>query len=258
MSDTSGRVNFGSLKGRIRREAHDYVSGGSQPASVGKGSEGAAAAAASEQTPIAAKVQALALGGVAKALVWTPLHVEKLLEKAFLESELIEYLKLLAESVELSSASGLDEVINRFNVKGNSALITLQIRIRGEVRDKISTEFAGAAARAFQTGSTKWATKLAHRSNPTRIKIQDLVKAVSKQVDDALISSPSLILQLYGERLLESALPGGDAHHKAVEDAKFSYRKQLAEFMKQHNDAQYWGSATIARTVKKFTGSLLM
>jgi hypothetical protein len=243
MSDTSGRINFGTVKTKIRLEIRKRRSG--EP---------------TNRKPISIereKPTKTLNTDLPRELVWNPLHEDGLLEKAFIDSELIPFLKQMAQFIETTAIYGLDAVGREFEVEGETAFSTLQRNIREKMALQTTTEFDGAAKRAFQVGSTKWAAKLLNQTDPTKFKINMVVKAVRRDVNYALILSPALILRDYGERLLIGALPGGNTNKKVVDDAIDGYHQQFDDFMKEHSTAEEWGSQVISNTVGKYVKLLL-
>lgn len=184
-------------------------------------------------------------------VVWSTLKNRGVLRQAF-GSEIIAYLKLLAEFVEVSASGGLEAVEKRFDVEAESGFSRLQRIIRQQVESKAPSAFAGPAKRSFNTGSINWAKKIVHVTDPLKIKVGKLVAAVAVNPDQSLIGSPTSILREYGRRLLEGALPGGDSNRRVVDQALKTFDSQFAAFMSDHNNPDEWRSDTLAVTVAEF------
>lgn len=266
MSDTSGRVSYEPQIRRVIKEALDDIDvrargKGSRTPRTGKGRSGKELAPGGDSPsigaggePISTTPAPLIIDPVPQ-VVWSTLQARGVLGEAF-ESEVIAYLKRLAEFIEISSSAGMDGVKKRFNVEPDSGLLRLQRIIREEVESKATTQFGRAAKRAFHIGSINWAKKLLHVSDPLRIKIGKLMEAVARNPDFALILSPTLILKEYGRRLLESALPGGDTNKRVVDNAIKSFIGHFEIFMAQHKNPDEWRSDTLASTVRQYENLL--
>ena len=249
MTDSGGRVVYDPrIKRRIKKELQIEVR-----APAGGGDGGGSGATAKESK--GAKSAVVPTGISIPRTVWLTLNAEGTLQKAFDESGIVEYLKRLAEFVERASDGGMEAVKQRFGVEAESGLMSLQRVIRKEVASQItgqSESLEKAAARAFHNGSINWSKKLVGVADPLRVKVGKLAEAAARNPDQALIQSPTFILKEYGKRLLESALPGGDATRQIVARALKSFEQQFEAFMKDHNNADEWRSDTLAATVKEF------
>jgi hypothetical protein len=241
MSDTSGRIKYSPSRKKSIKVKTEAVS-------LSLGGGGRAKASTKQAVPGTPIIQL----NLPKELVWGLLHDDGLLTKAYNDSELIAFLKLMAEFIEMSADSGLEAVVEKFNVETDSSFSLLQRRIREQIDQQHSSEFNGAAKRAFQVGSTTWAGRLLKQTDPTKFKLARLVEVVRQQVEMALLLAPRLILQDYGERLLTSALPGGEGNRKVVEATIKAFRQQFNSFMEEHKDPAEWVSDKIAATVKKY------
>jgi hypothetical protein len=267
MSDTSGRVSYEPrIKQAIKKVLSELdVSSRKRSRSRGsrKGRSGASGVGGVGGSPTPAGTVTQPVPTIPPApppivihdpieeVVWSTLQARGVLGEAF-ESEIIAYLKRLAQFIEISSSDGMDGVTKRFDVKPESGFYSFQRKIRQEVGSKSASRFAGAAGRSFHSGSINWAKKFVHVSDPLKIKIGKLAEAVARNADDALIKSPTFILREYGKRLLESALPGGETNRKVVDAAIRSFFARFATFMEQHNNADDWRSDTLASTVKQY------
>lgn len=251
MTDTGGHNPFDArIKREIKKELRMEVR-------VPGGSGGGGAAKDSKKKgPRSAVVPA---GISVPRTVWLTLNSDGTLQKAFDDSGIIEYLKRLAVFVELSSDGSIEAVKKRFDVDTESGLLRLQRIIRKEVAAVTtgqSESLERAAAKSFHNGSIEWAKKLVGVADPLRVKVGKLVEAAARNPDQALILSPTFILKEYGKRLLESAIPGGDATRQIVARALKSFEQQFDAFMKNHNNADEWRSDTLAATVKEFQNLL--
>lgn len=192
-------------------------------------------------------------GGPLKARdVWVPLKKNVDLRNAFLRSEITSLLKTFAHMIETAADKGMDGVGKEFDVEADSAFSTLQRTIRHSAAERHNTEYSDAAARAFQLGTTAWAGKLLHKTDPTKFKINPLVEAIRSDTAAALTTAAELILREYGERLLRSAVPGGTTDNTDVRAVLKDYRQQFRSFMEQNPDAEAWGSATLVATLQKY------
>jgi len=249
MTDAGSRITYDAqLKRKIKKELQLEVRV--------PGGGGGAAKDSKQKGPRAAVVPA---GISVPRTVWLTLNADGTLQKAFDDSGIIEYLRRLAVFVELSSDGGMEAVRKRFEVEVESGLLRLQRVIRKEVAAAVtgqSESLERAAARSFHSGSIEWAKKLVGVADPLRVKVGKLVEAAARNPDQALILSPTLILKEYGKRLLESAIPGGDATRQIVGRALKSFERQFDAFMKEHNNADEWRSDTLAVTVKEFQNLL--
>jgi len=245
MSDTSGRVSFGPTGQKIRR---DIMSG-----TVITGAAGTTprSKAARKKMDIASSIEFIARS------VWRPLQKENILGDAFLRSELVELLRRIAVFIEIAADTGIDGVLAEFGIKADSAFMWLQRRIREMAAQNHPTDFSGPANRAFQVGSTDWAAKLLHKKNPTKFKVDDLVKAVENNTDEALVLSPDLILLEYGKRIMQSAIGESQSIAKEAEKCLEGFERQHETFMQQYNKASDWVSSAIRATVAKYQAALL-
>jgi len=195
--------------------------------------------------------------GRVKTYLWEPLHKEGILDRAFRQSEFLPYLERMSEFIEIAASEDISGVTKKFPISEDSAFTWLQRKLRGEVDTHKSTDFVGAASRAFQTGSTEWAAKLLGKKDPTKFKVRDIVEVVRSKTDMALILLADRILLRFGERVLAGALPGGDSNLKMLDYFMEEYAKQHDSFIKTHNKASMWGSKTLAKTVKEYEQALL-
>lgn len=241
MSDTSGRVRYEPTRKKIIKDKVGAVS-------LSLGGGGGAKSPAKKVSPAVPNIQI----NLPRDLVWGLLHNDGLLAKAYNNTELIAFLKLMANFIETSADSGLEAVVKEFNVETDSSFSLFQRKIRAQVDQQHTSEFNGAAKRAFQVGSTTWAGRLLKQTDPTKFKLARLVEVVRQQVETALVLAPRLILQEYGERLLTSALPGGETNRRVVDATIKAFRQQFNTFMEEHKDPGEWSSTTIAATVKKY------
>jgi hypothetical protein len=250
MTDTGGHNPFDArIKRQIKKELQMEIR-------VPGGGGGGGAAKDSKKGTRSAVVPA---GISVQRTVWLTLNADGTLQKAFDDSGIIEYLRRLAVFVELSSGGGIEAVKKRFNVEAESGLLRLQGIIRKEVAAAVAGQTENlekAAARSFHSGSINWAKKLVGVADPVRVKVGKLVEAAARNPDQALILSPTFILKEYGKRLLEGAIPGGDATRQIVARALNSFERQFDAFMRDHNNADEWRSDTLAATVKEFQNLL--
>jgi len=230
MTDTSGRIDWGDVKKNVRERVLRFRAG----KKTGEGTGAAISVAEPEAKEI-----------------WGTIHDDGQLQIAF-RSELLVYLKRLAEFIEISSAEGLDAVGKEFDVEGDSVFSTLQRSIRSLSPSK-TTEFSWPAKRAFQVGSNEWAAKLLRKSDPTKFRIQGLVQAIGDRPEYALVLAPRLILRKYGELLLENVLPGGKSDKKVVAAILADYRERFGKFMEDHGDPSHWTSKMMAKTLSEYT-----
>jgi hypothetical protein len=257
MSDTSGRVSFGPTGKKIRREIQLRGSDPSkwEPSTASGVGAGAGTAPARKRAGAQMKI-ATSVGFVTES-VWKKLDGEGLLKKVFLSSELVALLKRMATFIEIAASEGTDAVVNEFGVKEDAAFVWLQRKIRETAVVKEETDFAGAAHRAFQVGSSEWAAKLLGKRDPTKFKVRDLVEAVRHNVDEALVLSPDRTLLDYGKRVVAGAIGGGETNAKMAELGGQGFEWQHKSFMDQHNQAADWGSRAIPSTVKAYLSLLL-
>lgn len=249
MSDTSGRVNFGELAKQVRINVRGY-----RPDQEERKKKPGAATPSKQKkkaTPITVEPPN------ATNIFWLPLNVEGLLIKAYIHSEMLEYLKRMAEFIETAASDELDVVTKEYDVESNDSFAALLSSIREKAEAGTSTEFNGAAKRSFIVCSNRWATELLGRSDPTRIKLKEIVEAVQKSPDHALRLAPDHILLEYGRRLILSAMPSGKTDEQTVKSVIDSYYNQHQEFMREHPDASEWGSKTIEKTLKSYSKLLV-
>lgn len=245
MSDTSGRIDWGSTKAKVRLRAYSYVPRDKSEATGQTSSGKDTGKLIPEVVP-------------AKDVVWHPLQSDgKLTEKAFNSSALVPYLKRMAEFIEIAVSEGAVGVTKEFDLQADMPFSTLQRNIRKEERSGATTEFDPAAGRAFQIGSTKWAALLLKKGDPMRYKVDKVVEAVRNQPDYALTLSARCVLETYGERILTSVLPGGKAIVPVATGLKRDFEQKLKTFMDKQSNASDWGSLAIAATVARFTRFLL-
>lgn len=251
MTDTGGRSAFDAgVKQRVKKELQMEVR-----VPGGGGGEGAGKESKKKGTRSAVVPAGISV----LQTVWLTLNADGRLEKAFSDSGIIEYLKRLAVFVELSGDGGIEAVKKRFNVKEETGLLWLQRVIRQEVAATVtgqSESLERAAAKSFHNGSIDWAKKLVGVADPLRVKVGKLVEAAARNPDQALILSPTFILKEYGRRLVEGAIPGGDATRQIVSRAQKRFEQQFEAFMNDHNNADEWGSDTLPATVKEFQNLL--
>lgn len=259
MSDTSGRPSLPKSQDRIKRDTKKY---GPNPkkwptSSSTPKQESSTGSRAQKETEASAKSAVSVPLDRVKAYVWQPLAKDGIMDRAFHQSELLAYMKRMAELIETSKAEGIEGVTRDFEVKEDAAFAWLQRKIRETADTKKSTDFAGPASRGFQTGSTEWAATQLGKGDPTKFKLHDVVQAIRKNVDQALILSASRILFNFCDRVLEGALPGGDSNQSIVKYFKAEYQKQHESFMRSHNEGSMWGSKTLTKTVKDYERALL-
>ena len=223
MSDSSGRVNYEKLKKTIRIKLQDLKE---------------------IRTPPSARD------------IWVPLQKQTNLPEAYLRSEMTDHLKTLARFIETANSRGLETVLKEFDLDEQSAFTTLQRKIRTAKARKETTEYNGAADRAFQLGSAAWAAKLLHKTDPTKFKLKDLVAAIQSDPEEALSLAAQLVLSEYGERLLRSAVPGGTTDNKDVGSVLRDYRENFEEFKGKNSKATAWSSDTIVATLQKYVNQL--
>jgi hypothetical protein len=223
MSDTSGRVVFDKPKKKIRIRLHDLKEAG--------------------QSPTARDV-------------WEPLKKDVDLREAYVRTELTTHLKSFAKLIEIATSRGAEAVAKEFGVNEQSAFSTIQRNIRHANDAAKSTEYSGAADRAFQLGSYDWAAKLLGKGDPTKYKLVPLVAVIRRNPERALTLAANCVLQQYGERLLRSALPGGTTDNPEVETVLKDHRRRLQQFFRDNPDADAWGSATITATLRKYVNQL--
>jgi hypothetical protein len=254
MTDSGGRIVYDpTIKRRIKKELKIEV----VPSKRGAGGSGAGGGAIKDAKTKGVKTAVVPAGISVQQTVWLTLNSDGTLPKALSEFGIVGYLQLLAEFVERAADGGLEGVQKRFDVKAESGLLRLQTLIRKEVGAQVAEQFKGAAERSFHIGSINWAKGLLNVSDPMKVKIGKLVEVVARNPDKALIQSPTFILKEYGKRLLESAIPGGEATRPVVERTVRSFGQQFDAFMKKHNNADEWRSDTLAATVKEFEKLLL-
>jgi hypothetical protein len=223
MSDTSGRVDFAKSQKQIRIKLHDLKEAGHSPTARD---------------------------------VWQPLKKDVNLREAYVRTELTTHLKSFARLIEMAASQGAEAVAKEFGVNEQSAFSTIQRNIRNADDPAKSTEYSGAADRAFQLGSYNWAAKLLGKGDPTKYKLAPLVEAIRRDPERALTLAATLVLQEYGERLLRSALPGGTTDNPDVEVVLKDHRRRLQQFFRENAEADAWGSATIAATLGKYVKQL--
>jgi hypothetical protein len=253
MTDTGGRSAFDAgVKRRVKKELQMEVR-----VPGGGGSGGAGAAKESKKNGQRSAVVPANISVL--RTVWLTLNADGRLQKAFSDSGIIEFLKRLAVFVELSSDGGIEAVRKRFEVEAESGLLRLQRVIRKEVSAAVtgqSESLEKAAAKSFHNGSIEWAKELVGVADPLRVKVGKLTEAAAHNTDQALILSPTFILKEYGRRLVEGAIPGGDATRQIVARAQKRFEQQFEAFMNDHNNADEWRSDTLAATVKEFQNLL--
>jgi hypothetical protein len=223
MTDTSGRVDFAKSQKQIRIKLHDLKEAG--------------------QSPTARDV-------------WQPLKKDVNLREAYVRTELTTHLQSFARLIEMAASQGAEAVAKEFGVNEQSAFSTIQRNIRHADDPAKSTEYSGAADRAFQLGSYNWAAKLLGKGDPAKYKLAPLVEAIRRDPERALTLAANLVLQEYGERLLRSALPGGTTDNPDVEVVLKDHRRRLQQFFRENPEADAWGSATIAATLGKYVKQL--
>lgn len=262
MSDTSGRVSFGPTGRKIRRDIRLH---GPDPSKWEPSTAGGAAAGGTKpadgtawaQMPPGRLEGVPASAGFVTESVWKKLDEEGLLKKAFLTSELVALLKRMATFIETAASEGIEGVVKEFDVKEDSAFGWLQRKVRETAIVKHASDFAGAANRAFQVGSNEWASKLLGKKDPTKFKVKDLVEAVRRGTDEALVLFPDRILLDYGKRVVGGAIGGGETNANAAALGAKGLEWQHNKFMAQHNQSADWGSRAIPGTVKEYVSVLL-
>jgi hypothetical protein len=245
MSDTSGRIDWGTTKAKIRSRAYSYVP---RERSETK-----------SQAPSGKKILDRIPDVVpARDVVWHPLQSDgKLTEKVFNGSALIPYLKRMAEFIEIAASEGIAGVNKEFDLQAEMPFSILQRKIRNEERSGATTEFDPVAGRAFQIGSTEWAALLLKKGDPMKYKVDKVVEAIRSQPDHALTLSARCVLKIYGERILISLLPEGKTVTAVTSGVKRDFEQKLNTFMNQQSNASVWGSRAIAATIARFTKFLL-
>ena len=255
MTDSSGRIVYDpTIRRRIKRELKIEVISTSRE---DKGAGSAGGGAVKDAKTKGVKSAVVPAGISVQQTVWLTLNSDGTLPKALSELGIVGYLKRLAEFVERAADGGMEGVQKRFDVQAESGLLRLQRLIREGAGAQVAEQFKSAAQRSFHIGSINWAKGLLNVSDPLKIKIGKLVEVVARNPDKALIQSPTFILKDYGKRLLESAIPGGEATRQVVEHTIKSFEQQFDAFMKKHNNADEWRSDTLAATVKEFANLLL-
>jgi hypothetical protein len=191
-----------------------------------------------------------------KEIVWNPLQNDgKLTEQAF--AALVPYLKRMSEFIEIAVSDGIAGVTTEFELPVEARFSILQKKIRAQVSASATSEFDPPAGRAFQVGSTKCAALLLKRQDPTKFMVDKVVEAVRKDPDHALIQSAESTLDIFGERILTSVLPGGKTSVSGVEKVIRDFRARLKTFVSREGSAANWGSNAIAATMAKLTRSLI-
>jgi hypothetical protein len=223
MTDSSGRVDFEKLKKTIRMVLHDHKEA---------------------HQPLKARD------------IWVPLQKQANLREAYLRSELTDHLKTFARFIERASTHEPKTLLKEFDLDEQSAFTTLQRQIRAASGRKKQTEFKGAAERAFNLGSTAWAAKLLHKSDPTKFKVSDLIDGIRRDPEGALASAEQLVLFEFGERLLRSAVPGGTTEKKEIMSVLRDYRENCKEFATKNSKATAWDSEKLLRTVQEYFNQL--
>jgi hypothetical protein len=223
MSDTSGRVNFAQTQKKIRIKLQNLKQAG--------------------QSPTARDV-------------WQPLNKDVNLGEAYVRTELTTHLKSFARLIEVAASQGTEAVAKEFGVDEQSAFSTIQRKIRTAEGPAKSTEYSGAADRAFQLGSTAWAAKLLGKSDPTKYKLAPLVDAIRRDPEHAVTLAANSVLQEYGERLLRSALPGGTTDNPNVNVVLKDHRRKLQQFFRDNPEAASWSSVTMTATLRKYVKQL--
>jgi hypothetical protein len=197
---------------------------------------------------------------VVSAVVWQPLHNDKLLEKVLLPVEILYYLKAMARFIDGAKSGGLKTVVDEFGLRDESNFPSLRRSIASRApgnseSGKEGSEQHSRAGGAFNTGSARWAQKISGVTNPTGISILQLVGAIrsSDRYDEALLLSARRILQEYGESVIRALIKEDDpwaatATRKLIED----FHAQLNQFFAEHGSAEEWNASRIAGTLKEF------
>jgi hypothetical protein len=243
MSDTSGRISWGTRKAGVHRNfynAYPRSDGRTKSERVTK-QEGADS---SSQQPSAGKI------------VWQPLQeYRQSTEEAF--RAVTPYLKRMAEFIEIAASGGIPAVTAKFGVEPEARLASLQRKIRAEMSSGATSEFDPPAGRAFQVGSTKCVALLLKKHDPTKFVMDKTVESIQKDPDFALIQSAQCTLEDFGERIVISILPGGEGAVHGVKEVIRDFRAQLKGFMNQNSNAANWGSRSLESTIAKLARSLV-
>lgn len=243
MSDTSGRITWGTRKASVHRNFYS-----SYPRT-----------ARGTKSEVRTKQKGADFPGdksPAGKIVWRPLQQHgKLTEEAY--RALAPYLKRMAEFIEIAASDAMAGVTAEFQIAAEARLASLQRKIRADISSGASSEFDPPAARAFQVGSTKCVGLLLKKSDPTTFVMGKVVESIQKDADFALIQSAQRTLEAFGERIVISILPGGQAALAGVDKVVRDFREQLKEFMSENGKTQNWGSRAIEATIAKFARSLM-
>lgn len=250
MSDTSGTGGFGPAGRGIRQSIRARYSSGASGSQSGQRKK----AKASPETP----------AGHVQALVWKGLALGGKLEEVLLAPELLYYLEKMALFIDKAKAAGLDAVVKELGLRTESTFLSLRRLISTHAPGNSESSAQGSeqharAGGAFATGSARWASQMSGKSDPTQITVQDLVTGIRSGdgYNEALLLSARLILQEYGERVIQAFLREDETWAtKAQRQLIAQFHQQLDAFFEKHSASTDWTTRRIKKTLESYPAFL--
>lgn len=192
---------------------------------------------------------------VEESSVWDSLQTNGLLQEAFSAGEIVPLLKGFSEFVEYAATHTLEQLEKHFHVTRDRPFSHVQRQIRTSVLAKQPTNFRSSAQEAFQQSTHRWAADLLKKTDPTKFLIGDVWRAIRHKPIDSLADGCKLVLQQYGDHVLDQAL-NNSQRGEAVTAAKSSYQKRLTKFLKGLAGRVPWQPAVVTSTVRSLEQTL--
>lgn len=246
MTDTGRAKGFKGSRAKARRRLRNlspdaWRSGGKSPRPHGGGGI------------IGVGPPPLPIGPPPICNVWDELEKVNVFESMFTAPELIEYLQSMARFIE-STREGADAAAAGFGVQKDSLFASLQRKIRHRVTPH--TAHADRAARAFRSGSNRWATHLVKGRDPTNITVLHVTLALEDRSESALTESAKRILEEYVREVVDSVTFGDVQLERRSNQLTRQAKELLDTFFDDHGSASEWTEKNIPLTMADFPAAL--
>lgn len=244
--DSGGDAGFAGTRRKVRAKLRGYVrlrvDGGEGRSRKTSGGNGGTVAVPDPITPT------------------IPQIMNGIFDEVFTAPELIYYLKQMARFIGLSDDE--EAVKEAFDVTPESVFTMLQRKIRHRAPGNAASDaIEGSdhhvrALHAFQAGSSKWVLKITKARDIVVVTLRLLMKAVARNRDAALLSSPRAILEEYVEQVLSSMIADDPELMTLGGRMRVEYRAKLDSFFSKFGDSAHWVESRISKTMESFPDAL--
>jgi len=249
MTDSGGGKGFGGSRARARSHLRKLASLEGANEKTGKQSAGGTITRQPGTAPAALHFPDLIL----PAVVWPELIAAGVFDGMFAANELIYFLEQMARLIQ-KTQRGVDEVAEQFKVRPDSPFSAWQRKIRQGAPEE--SAHRSRASQAFQSGSNRWAIDIVKRRDPTVFTMDHVVKAVKGRVDNALLSSPSDILDEYLKLVVDSLISDDPKIEQFSDRMRRECTAVLKKFFAKFSEPSHWTEKSIPTTMKSFPAFL--